>query len=349
MQRRQVQKQRSRCLPDELTSGGVYESVPRLFLQVTMEVASQSATPTRRSKITEIEQAIEQFVPMHCESLWVGGMHMHNVPMAAVRECIRQGKQIGTLYAGPSASFAADLLIGAGLVERVVVGYIGFEHMGLAPVFRRTVEERAEGEVAFGLQEVVEADSGSMTLALQAGAWGQPFTVLPPGLENTNLPTASPGFYRRLTNPFGGDDVLCVAAIRPEVAIIHCQQADEFGNGIYKGSAFSDRLLAMAARTVIMQVESVIDNNQVLKYPLQTGVPGFLVSAVAPVTFGCHPTSSHRYYNYDDVHLRLYLQAAESSEGFEQYLAEYVLQPEDQEEYMRRVQNQDWGAMRESD
>lgn len=313
-----------------------------------MEVASHNSA-IRRSKVAEVEEAVERLVPKHCESIWIGGMHMHNVPMATVRECIRQGKRIGTLYTAPSASLAADLLIGAGLVERLVVGYIGFEHMGLAPVFRRAVEGHRQGEGLMGLQEVVEADSGSLVLALQAGAWGQPFAVLPPGLEGTSLPQASPTFYRPLKNPFGDGDVLAVEAVRPEVAIIHCQQADEFGNGIYKGSAFSDRLLSMAAGTVIMQVETVVDNNQVLKYPLQTGVPGFLVAAVVPVTFGCHPTSSHRYYNYDDVHLRLYLQAAETSEGFEQYLAEYVLQPEDQEEYMRRVQNQDWGAMRESD
>lgn len=314
-----------------------------------MEDVSQNSSLGRQSKVLEVEQAVEQFVPKHCESLWIGGMHMHNVPMAAVRECIRQSKQIGTLYAAPSASLAADLLIGAGLVERVVVGYIGFEHMGLAPVFRRAVEAGVGEADPVGLREVVEADSGSMIVALQAGAWGQPFAALPPGLENTSLPDASPGFYRRVQNPFGEGEALAVEAIRPQVAIIHCQQADEYGNGIYKGSAFSDRLLAYATRTVIMQVEAVIDNNQVLKYPLQTGVPGFLISAVAPVTFGCHPTSSHRYYNYDDVHLRLYLQAAETSEGFEQYLSEYVLQPDDQEEYMRRVQNQDWGAMRESD
>lgn len=314
-----------------------------------MEVPSQNSGPARHSKVAEVEEAVERLVPEHCESMWIGGMHMHNVPMATVRECIRQGKRIGTLYAAPSASLAADLLIGAGLVERLIVGYIGFEHMGLAPVFRRAVEGNRQGEGLMGLQEVVEADSGSLVLALQAGAWGQPFAVLPPGLEGTSLPQASPAFYRSLKNPFGDGEVLAVEAVRPEVAIIHCQQADEFGNGIYKGSAFSDRLLAMSARTVIMQVETVINNNQVLKYPLQTGVPGLLVAAVVPVTFGCHPASSHRYYNYDDVHLRLYLQAAETSEGFEQYMAEYVLQPEDQEEYMRRVQNQDWGAMRESD
>lgn len=303
----------------------------------------------RRSKVAEIEAAVEQFVPKQCDSLWIGGMHMHNVPMALVRECIRQGKRIGTLYAAPSASLAADLLIGAGLVDTVVCGYIGFEHMGLAPAFRRAVEQRLNGADAEGLRSVVDADSGSLTLALQAGAWGQPFAPLPPGIELTSLPAASPQLYARVSDPFTGAETYAVQAVRPQVALIHCQQADEYGNGLFKGSPFADRLLAMAADTVLMQVEQVIDNGQFIKYPSQTGVPGFLVRAVVLVTFGCHPTSSHRFYNYDDVHLRLYQQAAETREGFEQYLAEYVLQPADQEEYMRRVQHQGWDEMRESD
>lgn len=314
-----------------------------------METVTPTPAPARTSKVTSAEEAIARLLPDVSESLWVGGMHMHNVPMSLVRECIRQGKRFETLYAGPSASIAADLLIGAGLVERVVCGYIGYEHMGLAPVFRRAVEERIDGVESAGLREVVEADSGSMVLGLQAGASGQPFAALPPGLGNTSLPAASPSFYRVVRDPFSGVETFTVEAVRPTVALIHCQQADKFGNGVFKGSPFTDRLLALAGQTVIMQVEHTLDNDQVLRYPAQTGVPGFLVSAVVPVTFGCHPTSSHRYYNYDDVHLRLYMQAAATREGFEQYLAEYVLQPEDQEEYMRRVQNQDWGAMRESD
>jgi glutaconate CoA-transferase subunit A len=313
-----------------------------------MEAVTPSAL-ARKSKVASVEEAVAELVPPASESLWVGGMHMHNVPMSLVRECIRQGKRFETLYAGPSASIAADLLIGTGLVERVVCGYIGYEHMGLAPVFRRAVEEHVDGVESLGLREVVEADSGSMVLALQAGASGQTFAPLPPGLEKTGLPATSPSFYRRAQDPFSGQETFAVEAVRPAIALIHCQQADEFGNGVFKGSTFTDRLLALASRIVLMQVEQVIDNSQVIKHPGQTGVPGFLVSAVVEVPFGCHPTSSHRFYNYDDVHLRLYLQAAETREGFEHYLAEYVLQPEDQEEYMRRVQNQDWGAMRESD
>jgi glutaconate CoA-transferase subunit A len=297
--------------------------------------------PSRASKVMEIEEAVASLVPDKSESLWVGGMHMHNVPMALVRECIRQGKRFETFYAGPASSMAAELLIGSGLVDRVIVGYIGFEHIGLAPVVRRAVES-GKSKIEF-----VEADSGSMTLGLQAGAWGQPFAALPGGIELTGLPDASPGFYRPVTNPFDSNTSFAVEAIKPSVALIHCQQADEYGNGIFKGSAFNDSLLAMAAGTVLLQVEGLVDNNQILKYPLQTGIPAIFVQAVVPVNFGCHPTSSHRYYNYDDVHIRLYLKAASTEEGFEAYMKQYVHGPDDQEEYMRRVQNQDWSAIQE--
>lgn len=295
-----------------------------------------TSQPTRRSKVLPPEEAVSTLIPEHSPSLWIGGMHMHNAPMALVRECIRQRRRFDTLYAGPSVSLAAELLMGAGLVERVVCSYVGFEHLGLAPVFRRIAESGAASP------QIVDVEGGSLTLSLEAGAWGLSFAPLPPSLENTGLPKASPDFYKTVKDPFTGKRYLAVQAIRPSVALIHCQQADEFGNGIFKGSPFCDRLIAFAADTVLMQVESIIDNNQVLKYPAQTGIPAFRTAAVVPVTFGCHPTSSHRYYNYDDVHLRLYLKAAATEQGFADYLQTYVLDPADQEEYMRRAQNQEW-------
>ncbi len=266
---------------------------------------------------------------------------MHNVPMALVRECIRQGKRFETLYAGPSSSIMAELLMGAGLVDHVLVGYIGYEHLGIAQVFRRLARSEA---CPIRIEEV---DSGSLVIGLQAGAWGFPFAPLPHALEGTSLPSASPDFYKWAGDPFTGDKYLAVAAIRPAVALIHCQQSDEFGNGIFKGSQFTDRLAALASDAVFMQVEGLLDNNQIIKYPLQTGVPAFRTSAVVPVNFGCHPTSSHRYYNYDDVHLRLYLRASASEQGFADYMRQYVMEPDSQEEYMRRVQNQDWSVIGE--
>src|SRR5205823_14519322 len=148
------------------------------------DVTNRDSSPSeaaRKSKVLTPEEAVSELIPDRCPSLWVGGMHMHNVPMALVRECIRQGKRFHTLYAGPSYSLPAELLIGAGLVERVVCAYIGFEHLGLAPVFRRVVESGAQE------LEIVDVEAGSLTMALQAGAWGQPFAALPPAVENTSL------------------------------------------------------------------------------------------------------------------------------------------------------------------
>ena len=228
------------------------------------EEAETPEGPARYSKVMTPEEAVATLVPEYSPSLWVGGMHMHNVPMALVRECIRQGRRFETFYAGPSSSIAAELLIGAGSVDRVVCAYIGFEHLGLAPVFRRVAESGS------GTPSVVDADAGSLTMALQAGAWGQQFATLPRGIETTSLPASSPDFYRSVTDPFTGDSVFALQAIRPSVALIHCQQADDFGNGIFKGSHFEDHLLAIASERVIMQVEGLVDNSQVLKYPAQT-------------------------------------------------------------------------------
>ena len=61
-----------------------------------------------------------------------------------------------------------------------------------------------------------------------------------------------------------------------------------------------------------------------------------------PVGFGCHPTSSHRYYNYDDVHLKTYQQQAATDEGFWAYVRRYCDEPKNQDSYMDRVQAEAW-------
>lgn len=293
--------------------------------------------PARRSKLVSLQQAITEFVPAEVESLVVGGMHLHNMPMALVRELIRQraGRRIDRLLAGPAQGLAADLLIGAGLVREALVSYIGFEHLGLAPAFRRAAETGAltvRDVEAFGLME-----------AIRAGAGGLPFATLPAVLGRTSLPEQTPDFYRPITDPFTGAAAYAIPAIRPQVALIHCQEADVYGNGIFKGTAFADRLFAFAADTVILQVERIVEPTQVLRAPQSVGVPGFRVAAVVQVNFGAHPTSSHRYYNYDEIHLKHYLKQAATAEGFAAYLARYVDAPGGvQDKYMDAVQDQDW-------
>ena len=280
--------------------------------------------------------AIRRFVPADCPSLIIGGMHLHNMPMALVRERGRQraGRRSRTWSAGPAAGMGAVLLIGAGLVEEVVVSYIGLEHFGLAPAFRRAA---AEGRLC-----IRDMDAFSLLEAVRAGGAGLPFAPAAPGVGRTSLPEAPNSLYRAVTDPFSGAETWVVPALRPAVALLACQEADDAGNGFFRGAIFSDRTIGLAADTVIVQVEKLVPHEPALKNPFALGVPGFRVAAVTPVGFGCHPTSSHRYYNYDDVHIRGYQRLAATEAGFWDYVRRYCDEPASQDEYMTRVQDEDW-------
>jgi glutaconate CoA-transferase subunit A len=257
-------------------------------------------------------EAIEDLVPEGTRLLAVGGMHMHNNPISLVRELVRRSRSIRRLLTSPSASLAADLLIGAGLVDEVATAYIGFEHLGLAPAYRRAAES--------GAVTVLELCEAAIVHGLYAGAGGLSFTALPRGLELSDVSSANPEHFRTVTDPFTGERVLVAAPLRPDVALIHALAADEQGNVLFAGAHFTDRLMAMAAKTVIVQVERMAEPGEMAARPPESVLPGFLVAAVVVAQGGCLPTSSHGAYGYDEPALREYLKLARSEAGFAEYL-----------------------------
>lgn len=257
-------------------------------------------------------EAIEELVPEGTGLLAVGGMHMHNNPMEMVRELVRRRRGVRRLLTSPSASLAADLLIGAGLVDQVATAYIGFEHLGLAPAYRRAAES--------GAVTVLELCEAAIVHGLYAGAGGLPFMALPRGLELSDVSTANPEHFRTITDPFTGERVLVAAPLRPDVALIHALAADEQGNVLFAGAHFTDRLMAMAAKKVIVQVERMARAEEIAAQPSESVLPGFLVAAVVVSPGGCLPTSSHGAYGYDEQALRAYLKLARTEEGFAEYL-----------------------------
>jgi len=286
----------------------------------------------RKSKVMTAREAVAGLVPEGCRELAVGGMHMHNNPMALVRELIRQGRKVRRLVTSPSACLNADLLIGAGLVEEVLTSYIGFEHLGLAPCFRRAVEGKAV--------KMLECDEPLLVYGLYAGAGGIPFIPYPRGLDLSDIPKVNPGYYRYTTDPYTGEKVMAAPPIKPEVALIHCQEADAYGNAVFRGSVFTDRQMAFAADRVILQVEKVVE--RVEPTAGTATLPGFLVAAVVEAPYGCHPTSSHGYYGYDEPHLREYLKQARDAEGLAAYLNKYVHEAGDHAGYLNRVGGPGW-------
>ncbi len=254
-------------------------------------------------------------------------MHMHNNPMALIKEVVRRNIRIGTLVTSPSANINADLLIGAGLVDEIICSYVGFEHLGLAPNFRAAVEHKKIN--------VREGDEASVVYGLRAGMSSLPFIPLPKGLELADTAKLNPLDFKATTDPFTNELVLCLKPIKPDISLIHCQKADAFGNGIFEGSKFTDVDMAKASDKVILQVEEIATDEYVEENAWKVAIPAMLVDAVIHAPFGCHPTSSHSNYTYDEPHLVEYLKACK--EDFDAYLEKYVTGPKTHEDYIQVI------------
>ena len=268
------------------------------------------------SKLLSVSEAVERYVPDGVGLLSVGGMHLHNNPMSLVREVVRQRPTIRRLLTSPCGALNADLLVGAGLVQEIATSYVGFEHLGLAPCFRRAAES--------GTIRILECDEAYITHGLYAGAGGLPFIALPAGLETSDVPKVNQESYAMTTDPFTGGQVLVGAPLLPDVALVHASMADSRGNAVFGGAHFVDRLMVQAAKTVLLQVERVVSTEEIARHPVGTTIPGFLVQGVVEVAGGCHPTASHGAYDFDEEQIKLYLSMAGNVEGVGEYLEQYV-------------------------
>ncbi|HUY74675.1 MAG TPA: CoA-transferase, partial [Candidatus Dormibacteraeota bacterium] len=99
-------------------------------------------------KVVSIGEAVTA-VTQGC-SVAIGGFLLHNKPSAFVRELVRTGVSDLHLYACPTSSYDADLLIGAGLVAETVIAMASFEYLGPAPRFTTAMLS--------GAVEMVECD-----------------------------------------------------------------------------------------------------------------------------------------------------------------------------------------------
>jgi glutaconate CoA-transferase subunit A len=265
----------------------------------------------------ELEELVSTWIPAGV-AVALGGLHFHNTPMAVVREIVRQEIAIERLIPPVDGSLNADILIGAGLVREVHTPYVGLEQFGMAGRFRAAAEA--------GRLRVRETEEVGFMFGLAAGAAGLPFAVLPHGFfpeeeEAPTVPVANPVDYAEITDPFTGKRHHAARAIRPDVAVIHCQLVDGRGNGGFLGGAFHDLQTAKAAEHCLVLAEELVDE---LPSSCTAHLPGFIVDACCVLEFGAHPGSSHGRYEYDDAHLARYAEASRSDAGFAAYRSEVI-------------------------
>jgi glutaconate CoA-transferase subunit A len=266
------------------------------------------------SKLVRLEEAIGRIADGSVVAL--GGNTLHRAPCAAAHELVRQLKR-GLEIVKTAGSYDVDLLCGAGVATSVSAGYVGYENvLGLAPFYRQTVQD--------GQVEAREHTCYSVIAGLRAAAQGVPFMPMA-GFQGSDVPVAR-GF-QRVRDPYGETEIYVIPPIRPDVAIVHVQEADERGNARIWGSLFEDVLMCHAARSVILTAERIVDGLAFEAEPERTDISGFLVSAVVEAPGGAWPLSCKGFYDFDHDYLAQFVASASSSQSFERFLDEHIRTP----------------------
>ncbi|OFZ99905.1 MAG: hypothetical protein A3H35_13855 [Betaproteobacteria bacterium RIFCSPLOWO2_02_FULL_62_17] len=257
--------------------------------------------------------------------LAMNSVHYNSLPMGAMRQLIRMGARDLTIIPTPSSGLAIDLLIAAGCVKKVFASYVGLEFLGLAPNYRRAAEQ--------GTVEISDIDETSIVLGYRAAATGLPFALLPAFYKLTDLPRINPSVFREIKDPFTGSLCYAMPPLKPDVAVIHVPQCDEFGNARQLGGHHTENLIAKASDHVIITTDEIISYEETMADPVRTTVSGLLVDSVVKLPYGAHPGGCPARYNYDEEHLREYARLAREGKTGE-YIAKYITGTKDQYEYL---------------
>lgn len=239
-------------------------------------------------------------------------------PSSLIRELVRQKRQ-HLAVAGRFTYIICNLLVSAGLVDHIDVGYFGLGNSLMQPI--------QDGKVT-----ISEWTNGAMTARQLAGAMGVPFLPVR-FLGGTDVFKNSGA--KLIEDPFTGQPIALVPALNADVALIHAHQADRFGNARIFGTAITPLEIAMGSKRVILSAEEIIDTEEIRRNPGATTIPYYFVDAVVHAPFGTHPGTVQGRYASDTAHLIEFLVASNSGKMAE-YIEKYIYSVGSHEEYLEQ-------------
>ena len=266
-----------------------------------------------KDKLVDAEKAVELI--NDGDSTTFSGVSMVRAPMGFIKEIIKAGKKdLYIIDREPGMDF--DILIAAKAVRKVRFAMLGFELFGLAPNFRKAAESK---EI-----EWIEDTCGAITNAFRAGASGIPFVVVK-GILGTDLVKIHEreGTWKVIKDPFNGEEILAVKAVNTDVAVIHVQKADRYGNASIEGSRFEDVYKAKGAKKLIITAEEIVDTEYFKKFPERNTIPYFYTTAVVHMPKGAYPTACPNYYPPDYDEIRRYLSMCREGK-VDEYIKEWI-------------------------
>jgi glutaconate CoA-transferase subunit A len=182
-------------------------------------------------------------------------------------------------------------MIGMGCARRLIFSYAGNPGVGSLHRFRDAVEKGWPRPI-----ELEEHSHAGMANRYVAGASGIPFAVMR-GYTGTDLPKQA-ATVAPITCPFTGEILTAVPALRPDVGIIHAQQADRAGNVQIWGIVGVQKEVALASKRTVVTVEEIVP--ELDPRPGAIVLPGWVIEAVAEAPGGARPSYAHDYYDRDN-------------------------------------------------
>ena len=236
-------------------------------------------------KVTTMHDAVAELVH-DGDTVAIEGF-THLISFAAGHEIIRQRRRDLTL-ARMTPDVIYDQMIGAGVASKLIFSWMGNPGVGNLHAVRRRIEHADPAPL-----DIEEYSHFGMVSRYMAAAANLPFFPIRSYYE-TDIPEANDRI-QPIRSPYGDDEVYVVPPLKPDVAIIHAQRADDSGDAQIWGLLGCQKEAAFAAERVIVVVEE---------------------------PFACHPSYAQGYYDRDN---RFYLDwdpIARDREKFQQWLQE---------------------------
>jgi acyl CoA:acetate/3-ketoacid CoA transferase alpha subunit/acyl CoA:acetate/3-ketoacid CoA transferase beta subunit len=286
------------------------------------------------SKRCSLESAVARFVRP--------GDHIHLAysearPNAAVLALCRQfagSNPRFTISSGGLVSSQAALVT-EGLAERIIASFIGDNYPSGAPnsIYQDAIDS--------GQVHLEEATLWTLVARLAAGAMGVPFMPVR-SLEGSDL--ANQEWVSSATDVTTGSTVTTVAAIQPDIVVLHGVAADEDGNVILSPPYGEASWGALAAkRGVIAGVERIVSRDVIRRHQSLVSIPAHSVVAVCEVPLGAHPYGLYSpipevdSYVEDEAFILEQRRASHSSSDYSQWVQQWVRDLPDQAAYLNEL------------
>jgi glutaconate CoA-transferase subunit A len=231
-------------------------------------------------------------------TIGIGGWGTRRKPMAMVREILRS--RLRDLRVVSCGGPDVGLLCAAGKVREVVSPFVSLEPIPYEPWFGRAREA--------GLVDTVDLDEGMLLAGLRAAAWRLPFLPIRAGL-GTDVLTVNPGL-RTVRSPYpDGEELVAMPALRLDVALVHINESDVFGNARCLGAdPYLDDLFCLAADRRYVSCERIVGTAALRAgdCPQSMLLNRSMVDGVVEIPGGARFTSCEPDYGRDEPLLRRY-------------------------------------------